>query len=189
MTIPYNFDPLGSGNADPYEKGQVLVEIANPQAWTEQVIDVPKPGVYQVWLIGGGNPQCWCYIGCNGSGGAAGFIGKMYFNVKCHLKIGVAASKEDSLLQVASWGTSTWYNLIQANHGNAAPGVAGSGGSIIVNRGSTFNNYFDIELERNGNGGTNATGCAASRGKSIWNGYGSGEVNGYGKLEYIRMRQ
>ena len=98
MTIPYNFDPLGSSNADPYKKGQVLFEAANPSVRIEQIIDVPKPGVYQVWLIGGGNPQCWCYIGCNGSG-------------------------------------------------------------------------------------------AAARGKSIWNGYGSGEVNGYGKLEYIRMRQ
>lgn len=44
MGIPCSLDPLGSGNAEPYKKGQILVEIANPQTTAEQVIDIPKPG-------------------------------------------------------------------------------------------------------------------------------------------------
>ena len=67
MGVIFNFDPLGSGNSDPYKRGQVLGEIANPQDAASQwfYVDVPKPGVYKLWLVGGGNTTNWCYIGCN----------------------------------------------------------------------------------------------------------------------------
>lgn len=189
MGIPCSLDPLGSGNAEPYKKGQILVEIANPQTTTEQVIDIPKPGVYQLWLVGGGNTTCWCYIGCNGPGSAAGFIAKMYFNTKCRLKLTVGALKAASVLQVSAWNApDTWYNLVTCNPGNDASGGAGGGGAITVNRESTFNTYFDIELETKGNAGGNATSCAGSAAKSVYNNYGAFDVNGYGKLEYIRIR-
>lgn len=189
MGIPCSLDPLGSGNAEPYKKGQILVEIANPQTTAEQVIDIPKPGVYQLWLVGGGNTTCWCYIGCNGPGSAAGFIAKMYFNTKCRLKLTVGALKAASVLQVSAWNApDTWYNLVTCNPGNDASGGAGGGGAITVNRESTFNTYFDVELETKGNAGGNATSCAASAAKSVYSNYGAFDVNGYGKLEYIRIR-
>lgn len=189
MGIPFNFDPLGSGNSEPYKRGQVLGEIANPQDANHQwfYVDVPKPGVYKSWLVGGGNTTCWCYIGCNGPGSAAGFIGKMYFNTKCHLRVGVGLQDQPSRLQVASWeDPNTWYNLVLCEAGADASGGAGRGGYITVNRESTFNTYFDIELETNGKGGGNATSCAGSAASSVWGGYGRYDVNGYGKLQYIR---
>lgn len=187
MGIVCYLDPLGSGNSDPYKRGQVLGEIANPQDAASQwfYVDVPKPGVYKLWLVGGGNTTNWCYIGCNYPGSAAGFIGKMYFNTKCHLRVGVGLQDEYSRLQVASWGNkNTWYNLVLCEAGTDAYGGAGRCGYITVNRDSTFNNYFDIELETNGNYGSNS-GYPAS----VYGGYGTKDVNGYGKLQYIRMKQ
>lgn len=192
MGIPCSLDPLGSGNSDPYKRGQVLGEIANPQDAASQwfYVDVPKPGVYKLWLVGGGNTTCWCYIGCNGPGSAAGFIAKMYFYTKCHLRVGVGLQDQPSRLQVASWeDPNTWYDLVVCNPGKDATGGAGGGGAITVNRESTFNNYFDIELETKGNGGGNATSCAGSAAKSVYNNYGAFDVNGYGKLQYVRMKQ
>lgn len=190
MGIPFNFDPLGTIELDAYPAGKILYELGNPlETTTSDVILVPKPGVYKVWLVGGGNTKCWCYIGCNGPGSAAGFIAKMYFNTKCRLKLTVGAFKAVSVLQVSAWNApNTWYNLVICNPGNDANGVAGGGGAIIVNRESAFNTYFDVELEANGIGGGNATYCAGSAASSVYNNYGAFDVNGYGKLQYIRSR-
>lgn len=186
MGIVCYLDPLGSGNSDPYKRGQVLYELGNPSSTTTSAaIKVPKPGVYQVWIVGGGNTTNWCYIGCNYPGSAAGFVGKMYFNTKCYLRFIIGGQDAHSYLQVAAWNApSTWYNLIVCEAGTDASGGAGRGGYIAVNRDSTFNNYFDIELETNGNNGSNS-GYPAS----VYGGYGTKDVNGYGKLEYIRMKQ
>lgn len=174
-----------------YNPSQNVYEIANPSdTITSNAIPIYRPGVYKIWLIGGGNTTCWCYIGCNGPGSAAGFIGKMYFNTRCYLRIITGGQQAASILQVASWDNpNTWYTLIQCNYGAGAPGGAGSGGTISVNRGSTFNNYFDVELESNGYGGKSATWCGGSAADSIWGGYGRFDVNGYSKLEYIRENQ
>lgn len=174
-----------------YSPSQVLGEIANPGDGANNIfyVDVPKPGVYKYWGVGGGNGNTWCYIGCNYAGSAAGFIGKMYFNTKCHLRVTVGRNYEASKLEVAVWGTTTWYTLIQCNYGaNASSGGGGSGGSIQVNRDSTFNNYFDIELEAAGHHGA-PWGGESGYGASVWNGYGRAGTNGYGKLEYIRKEQ
>lgn len=186
MGVVCYLDPLGSGNSDPYKREQVLYELGNPSATTTSaVIKVPKPGVYKLWLVGGGNTTNWCYIGCNYPGSAAGFIGKMYFNTKCYLRLIIGGQDAYSYLQVASWtAPDTWYNLVSCEAGTNASGGAGRGGYITVNRDSTFNNYFDIELERNGNNGNNS-GYPAS----VYGGYGTKDVNGYGKLQYIRMKQ
>lgn len=190
MVIPCTLAPLGTIELDAYPAGKILYELSNPsETTTSDVILVPKPGVYKVWLVGGGNTTCWCYIGCNGPGSAAGFIAKMYFNAKCRLKLTVGAFKAASVLQVSAWNApDTWYNLVTCNPGNDASGGAGGGGAITVNRESTFNTYFDIELETKGNGGGNATSCAGSAASSVYNNYGAFDVNGYGKLEYIRIR-
>lgn len=174
-----------------YNPSQNVYEIANPSdTITSNAIPIYRPGVYKIWLIGGGNTTCWCYIGCNGPGSAAGFIGKMYFNTRCYLRIITGGQQAASILQVASWDNpNTWYTLIQCNYGAGASGGAGGGGTISVNRGSTFNNYFDVELESNGYGGKNATWCGGSAADSIWGGYGRFDVNGYSKLEYIRENQ
>lgn len=174
-----------------YNPSQNVYEIANPSdTITSNAIPIYRPGVYKIWLIGGGNTTCWCYIGCNGPGSAAGFIGKMYFNTRCYLRIITGGQQAASILQVASWDNpNTWYTLIQCNYGAGASGGAGSGGTISVNRSSTFNNYFDVELESNGYGGKNATWCGGSAADSIWGGYGRFDVNGYSKLEYIRENQ
>lgn len=187
MGISCYLDPLGSGNSDPYKRGQVLGEIANPQDAASQwfYVDVPKPGVYKLWLVGGGNTTNWCYIGCNYPGSAAGWIGKMYFYEKCKLRVGVGLQDQPSRLQVASWeDLNTWYDLVVCEAGTDASGGAGRGGYIAVNRYSTINNYFDIELETNGNNGNNS-GYPAS----VWGGYGTKDINGYGKLQYVRMKQ
>lgn len=191
MGIPFSFDPLGSGNADPYKRGQVLGEIANPQSGDTQniYVDVPKPGVYKPWLVGGGNNTTWSYIGTNYSGSAAGWIGKMYFNKKCHLRIFVGVQDQPTALKVASWeDPNTWYDLVVCNPGkDAGSGGGGSGAAApSINTASTFNNYFDVELNSRGNGGASS---GSSHGASVYSGYGSGKVNGYGKLQYVRMKQ
>lgn len=193
MGVIFSFDPLGSGNADPYKRGQVLGEIANPQDAASQwfYVDVPKPGVYKLWLVGGGNKTTWSYIGTNYSGSAAGWIGKMYFNKKCHLRVGVGLQDEPSRLQVASWEDSnTWYDLVVCNPGkDAGSGGGGSGAAVpSINTASTFNNYFDVELEAEGHHGA-PWGGESGYGASVWNGYGRGGTNGYGKLQYVRMKQ
>lgn len=187
MGIPCSLDPLGSGNSEHFKKGEVIIEIANPSAQTVQEIDMPAKGVLQLWLVSGGNSYRWCYIGCNYAGSGAGFVGKLYFNKKCHLRVTVGAKLQDSILEVATWGNkSQWYNLVVATSSKddwtADP--RGSVGTITVNRDSTFNNYFDIELESNGNGGSQS-----GYGASVYGGYGSGSTNGYAKLQYIRSRE
>lgn len=175
-------------NLQSYTPGQSLGKIANPQDAANQCfyVDVYRPGVYKLWLVGGGNTTNWCYIGCNYPGSAAGFIGKMYFYTKCHLRVDVGLQDQPSRLQVASWGNkNTWYDLVVCEAGKDAYGNAGSGGYITVNRDSTFNNYFDIELETNGMNGSNNSGYPAS----VYGGYGTKDVNGYGELVYIRENQ
>lgn len=186
MTIPCYLDPLGSGNSEPFKKGTVLFENANPSANVVREIDMPAKGVLQLWLISGGNNYNWCYIGCNSAASGAGFIGKLYFNQKCHLRITVGAQRQDSLLQAAPWGNkSSWTTLVQAasSKDNWSTDPRWSPGAITVNRSSPFNTVFDVELEANGNNG------GGGYGASVWNGYGSGNTNGYGKLQYIRNRQ
>lgn len=185
MGIACYLDPLGSANQEPYKKGQVLFENANPQAIVSYEIDIPTRGVYQIWLVGGGNNKRFCYYECNSAASAAGFIGKLYFYHKCHIKITVGAMCQNSKLEVAVWGDkSRWYGLITAGaNTNTSNDPRYTPGQISVNRNSTFNNYFDIELEANGNNG------GQYYGSSVWNGYGSGGTNGYGKVQYIRSHQ
>ena len=187
MGIPCYLDPLGSGNSEPFKKGTILVTVDNPSASTVREIDMPAKGVLALWLVSGGNSYKWCYIGCNVAGSGAGFIGKLYFKQKCHLRLTVGGQREDSKLQAAVWGDkSVWYDLVVATSSkdNWSGDPRGSVGTITVNRSSTFNTFFDIELEANGNGGSQS-----SYGASVWNGYGSGGKNGYGQLQYIRSRQ
>lgn len=175
-------------NLQSYNPSQVVYELGNPSATTTSAaIPIYRPGVYKVYLVGGGNTTNWCYIGCNYPGSAAGFVGKLYFYHKCYVRFIVGGQDAHSYLQVASWDTpSTWYNLIDCEAGTDASGGAGRGGYIAVNRDLTFNNYFDIELERNGNNGSNSgSGYPAS----VYGGYGTKDVNGLGKLEYIRENQ
>ena len=186
MGIPFNFDPLGSGNSEPFKRGTILVTVDNPSASTVREVDMPARGVLQLWLVSGGNSYKWCYIGCNCAGSGAGFIGKLYFKQKCHLRLTVGGQCEDSRLQVAEWGNkAVWYDLVVATSSkdNWSGDPRGSVGTIAVNRDSTFNTFFDVELEANGNGGSSGYGA------SVWNGYGSGGKNGYGQLQYIRSRQ
>lgn len=186
MGIPCSLDPLGSGNSEPFKKGTILVTVDNPSASTVREIDMPAKGVLQLWLVSGGNSYKWCYIGCNSAASGAGFIGKLYFNQKCHLRLTVGGQREDSKLQVAVWGDkSVWYDLVVATSSkdNWSGDPRWDEGQITVNRDSTFNTYFDVELEANGNNG------GGGYGASVWNGYGSGGKNGYGQLQYIRSRQ
>lgn len=173
-------------NLQSYNPSQVVYELGNPSATTTSAaIPIYRLGVYKVYLVGGGNTTNWCYIGCNYPGSAAGFVGKLYFYHKCYVRFIVGGQDARSYLQVASWDNpSTWYDLIYCEAGTNASGGAGRGGYIAVNRDSTFNNYFDIELERNGNNGSN-NGYPAS----VYGGYGTKDVNGLGKLEYIRENQ
>lgn len=173
-------------NLQSYNPSQIIYNLGNPSTTTTSAaIPIYRPGVYKVYLVGGGNTTNWCYIGCNYPGSAAGFIGKMYFNTKCYLRLIIGGQDAYSYLQVASWtAPDTWYNLVSCEAGTDASGGAGRGGYITVNRDSTFNNYFDIELETNGKGGSNS-GYPAS----VYGGYGTKDVNGLGKLEYIRENQ
>ena len=173
-------------NLQSYNPSQVIYNLGNPSTTTTSAaIPIYRPGVYKVYLVGGGNTTNWCYIGCNYPGSAAGFVGKLYFYHKCYVRFIVGGQDAHSYLQVASWDNpSTWYNLVSCEAGTDASGGAGRGGYIAVNRDSTVNNYFDIELETNGNNGSNS-GYPAS----VYGGYGTKDVNGLGKLEYIRENQ
>lgn len=98
----------------------------------------------------------------------------------------IGAQRQASQLQVATWNDpNTWYGLIVANActDKSSGDPRWSGGSIGVNRDSTFNNYFDIELEAKGNNGSQS-----AYGASLYGGYGSGSTNGYGKFQYIKMK-
>lgn len=174
-------------NLQSYNPSQIVYELGNPSATTTSAaIPIYRQGVYKVYLVGGGNTTNWCYIGCNYPGSAAGFVGKLYFYHKCYVRFIVGGQDAHSYLQVASWDNpSTWYPLIDCEAGTDAYGNAGRCGYITVNRDSTFNNYFDIELERNGNYGSNSSGYPLS----VYGGYGTKDVNGLGKLEYIRENQ
>lgn len=166
--------------------GKIDYTIDNPGSSTVHDFDIHAPGVYKLWLVSGGNSYRWCYIGCNCAGSGAGFIGKLYFKQKCHLRLTVGGQREDSRLQVAEWGNkAVWYDLVVATSSkdNWSADPRGSVGTITVNRSSTFNTFFDIELEANGNGGS------GSNGASVWNGYGSGDKNGYGRLQFVRRNQ
>lgn len=185
MGIPCSLDPLGSGNSEPFKKEEFLVTVDNPSASTVREIDMPAKGVLKLWLVSGGNSYCWCYIGCNCAGSGAGFIGKLYFTTKCHLRLTVGGQRQDSILQAAPWGNkSQWYNLVKATSSKDASSVdpRWNVGIITVNRSSSFNTVFDVELEANGNNG------GGGYGASVWNGYGSGGKNGFGQLQYIRSR-
>ena len=173
-------------NLQSYNPSQVIYNLGNPSTTTTSAaIPIYRPGVYKVYLVGGGNTTNWCYIGCNYPGSAAGFVGKLYFYHKCYVRFIVGGQDARSYLQVASWDNpSTWYDLVLCEAGTDASGGAGRGGYITVNRDSTFNNYFDIELETNGKYGSNS-GYPAS----VYEGYGTKDVNGLGKLEYIRENQ
>lgn len=187
MGTPCSLDPLGSANQSPYKKGEVLVTVDNPQALVVKEIDMPAKGVLQLWLVSGGNSYRWCYIGCNYAGGGAGFVGKLYFNQKCHLKLTVGAQRQDSILQAAPWGNkSTWTDLVKATSSKDASSgdPRWNVGTITVNRSSPFNSVFEVEIEAKGNSGSQS-----NYGASVWNGYGSGGKNGYGKLQYIRSNQ
>lgn len=187
MGLPSSLDPLGSANQSPYKKGEVLVTVDNPQALVVKEIDMLAKGVLKLWLVSGGNSYQWCYIGCNSAGSGAGFVGKLYFNQKCHLRLTVGDQRQDSILQAAPWGNkSSWTNLVLATSSkdNSSGDPRGSIGKITVNRSSPFNTVFDVELEANGNNGTQG-----GYGDSVWNGYGSGGTNGFGQLQYIRSRQ
>lgn len=171
-------------NLLPYTPSQIIYELGNPSSTiTSDKIPIYASGVVKCWIVGGGNGYRWCYIGCNYSAGAAGFIGKMKFNTQCYLRAIVGAQMGTSKLQVASWDNpNTWYDLISATSStddwSADPRF--SPGTISVNRDSTFNNYFDIELEANGNNGSQS-----GYGASVYGGYGSGGTNGYVKLMYV----
>lgn len=171
-------------NLLPYTPSQIIYELGNPSSTiTSDKIPIYASGVVKCWIVGGGNSYRWCYIGCNYSAGAAGFIGKMKFNTQCYLRAIVGAQMGTSKLQVASWDDpNTWYDLISATSStddwSADPRY--SPGTISVNRDSTFNNYFDIELEANGNNGSQS-----GYGASVYGGYGSGGTNGYVKLMYV----
>lgn len=171
-------------NLLPYTPSQIIYELGNPSSTiTSDKIPIYASGVVKCWIVGGGNSYCWCYIGCNYSAGAAGFIGKMKFNTQCYLRAIVGAQMGTSKLQVASWDDpNTWYDLISATSSiddwSADPRY--SPGTISVNRDSTFNNYFGIELEANGNNGSQS-----GYGASVYGGYGSGGTNGYVKLMYV----
>lgn len=171
-------------NLLPYTPSQIIYELGNPSSTiTSDKIPIYASGVVKCWIVGGGNGYCWCYIGCNYSAGAAGFIGKMKFNTQCYLRAIVGAQMGTSKLQVASWNDpNTWYDLISATSStdNWSADPRYSPGTISVNRDSTFNNYFDIELEANGNNGSQS-----GYGASVYGGYGSGGTNGYVKLMYV----
>lgn len=172
--------------ADPFTPGSIVIpEVANPQSTVisnELIVSVPNT-IFKVWCIAGGNSYKWCYIGCNWAASGAGFIGKIKINTPCKLRLITGAQRVASDLQVADINSDTWYSIILANAcTDTGTDPRWSVGSIVVNRNSTFNTYLDIELESNGN-----TGSQSAYGASVWNGYGSGATNGYTQLQYIGL--
>lgn len=189
MGIPFNFDPLGTIELDAYPAGKILYELGNPsETTTSDVILVPKPGVYKVWLVGGGNPTTWSYIGTNYSGSAAGYVGDAYIARPCNIRMVVGARQQASMFQISDLTTpDNWLTVIQCNSGYSASASGGGRGADAP----TLNGHGYLELlqpptlNRGGNGGDSS---GSHHGASVWGGYGTGSVNGYGKLQYIRSR-
>lgn len=183
MGTPCTLDPLGSGNSSPYQKGEVLIEIAAPASYTSQQADVPQKGRYKVWIVGGKNDNYYCYYACNYSGSAAGYVGELYFAGRCRISIEVGALGQNSLVRIADIGSDDWKTIIQANCGNPATGAGGGGGgALTITQDERVTFVQPPEVSSNGNRGASSGSCCAA---SVYGGYGTQTTTGYGKLQYV----
>lgn len=169
-----------------YAPSYVIGEVANPNV--QQIFNgvMTKPGVIQIHCIGGGNPTTWSFYGTNFSGSAAGYIGDAYITRPCNIRMVVGVREQASLFQISDLTTpGNWLTVIQCNSGYSASASGGGRGADAP----MLNGHGYVELlqppalNRGGNGGDSS---GSHHGASVWGGYGTGSVNGYGKLQYLR---
>lgn len=169
-----------------YAPSYVIGEVANPSV--QQIFNgvMTKPGVIQIHCIGGGNPTTWSYLGTNYSGSAAGYIGDAYIAKPCNIRMVVGARQESSLFQISDLTTpDNWLTVIQCNSGYSASASGGGRGAVapILNGHGYLELLQPPALNVGGNYGDSS---GSHHGASVWGGYGTGSVNGYGKLQYLR---
>lgn len=166
-----------------FTPGYVVTEIANPGETQNYTFEAQK-GIFKIWLIGGGNADQWCYIACHTSGSAAGWIGEVNFKKNCFVRLSVAGYQQASQLLVST-DNINWTNLIWCNCGASGGSYGpGAGGDISTLPDNDFCTFQNVELSTNGNWGGSSV-SSGNYGPSVWGGYGSGGINGYGKIEYI----
>lgn len=169
-----------------YAPSYVIGEVANPSV--QQIFNgvMTKPGVIQIHCIGGGNPTTWSYLGTNFSGSAAGYIGDAYIARPCNIRMVVGARQQASMFQISDLTTpDNWLTVIQCNSGYSASASGGGRGADapILNGHGYLELLQPPVLNRGGNGGDSS---GSHHGASVWGGCGTGSVNGYGKLQYLR---
>lgn len=169
-----------------YAPSYVIGEVANPSV--QQIFNgvMTKPGVIQIHCIGGGNPTTWSFYGKNYSGSAAGYIGDAYISRPCNIRMVVGAREQASMFQISDLTTpDNWLTVIQCNSGYSASASGGGRGADapILNGHGYIELLQPPALNRGGNGGDSS---GSHHGASVWDGYGTGSVNGYGKLQYLR---
>lgn len=169
-----------------YAPSYVIGEVANPSV--QQIFNgvMTKPGVIQIHCIGGGNPKTWSFYGTNFSGSAAGYVGDAYIYKPCNIRMVVGAGEQASMFQISDLTTpDNWLTVIQCNSGYSASASGGGRGADapILNGHGYVELLQPPALNRGGNGGDSS---GSHHGASVWDGYGTGSVNGYGKLQYLR---
>lgn len=169
-----------------YAPSYVIGEVAKPSV--QQIFNgvMTKPGVIQIHCIGGGNPTTWSFYGTNFSGSAAGYVGDAYIYKPCNIRMVVGAREQASMFQISDLTTpDNWLTVIQCNSGYSASASGGGRGADapILNGHGYVELLQPPALNRGGNGGDSS---GSHHGASVWGGYGTGSVNGYGKLQYLR---
>lgn len=178
MTIPYNFDPLGSSNMPTYAPGTILIKHSGEYTYNIKL----SRGVYKIALCGsGGTGTAWLAssYGFGSSGGSGAFVEIEIFNPR------------NQQLQI-------YAPPARINRGSQAgggrpggAGYGGSGGTYTVNSSSGLITILSTNGINGKGGGIDFSGSAPEGASvSLYDSWGTGrEVNsnpGGLRVEYLR---
>lgn len=194
MTIPYNFDPLGSSNMPIYDPGTILIKQSGEYTYNIKL----SCGVYKIALCGsGGTGTAWVCgkYGCGSSGGSGAFVEIEIFNPRNQqLQIYAPPARGNRGSQAGGDAVMTLNNVEIVRAGGGRPGGAGyggPGGTYTVNSSSGLITILSTNGINGRGGGTGFSGHAPEGASvSLYDGWGTGrEVNsnpGGLRVEYLR---
>ena len=194
MTIPYNFDPLGSSNMPTYDPGTILIKHSGEYTYNIKL----SRGVYKIALCGsGGTGTTWIAgsYGFGSSGGSGAFVEIEIFNPRNQqLQIYAPPARINRGSQAGGDAVMTLNNVEIVRAGRGQPGGAGhggSGGTYTVNSSSGLITILSTNGINGKGGGTGFSGSAPEGASvSLYDSWGTGrEVNsnpGGLRVEYLR---
>lgn len=194
MTIPYNFDPLGSSNTPIYDPGTILIKQSGEYTYNIKL----SCGVYKIALCGsGGTGTAWVCgrYGCGSSGGSGAFVEIEIFNPRNQqLQIYAPPARGNRGSQAGGDAVMTLNNVEIVRAGGGRPGGAGyggPGGTYTVNSSSGLITILSTNGINGRGGGTGLSGSAPGGASvSLYDSWGTGrEVNsnpGGLRVEYLR---